>query len=95
LVFLPPDNPEFGKHILHPKIQKPSDHVPLTIKIGIQGINVDINKWSIRKDSKEEKSFISSIIDSVKNLDTSSIETKEDLENSIQQLATIFEYTWL
>jgi len=94
LVFLLSDNLGFGKHILHPKIWKPSDHVPLIIEVGIKDINIDINKWSIRKDSKEEKSFITSIINSVKNLDTASIETKEDLENSVQQLAVTFEHAW-
>jgi len=92
LVFIPLDNLGFGKQILHPEIHRPSDHVPITIEIGIHSINVNINKWSIRKDSKEEKNFISSIIDSVKNLDMSNIETKENLENSVQQLAAIFEY---
>jgi len=63
------------------------------VEIGIQGISININKWSIRKDSKEEKNFISSIITGIKNLDTSSIVTKEDLENAVQQLAAIFEHT--
>jgi len=62
------------------------------MEIGIQGISIDINKWSIRRDSKEEKNFISSIINGVKNLDTSNIVTKEDLENAVQQLAAIFEH---
>lgn len=65
----------------------------MTVEIGIQGISININKWSIRKDSKEEKNFISSIITGIKNLDTSSIVTKEDLENAVQQLAAIFEHT--
>jgi len=65
----------------------------VTVEIGIQGISININKWSIRKDSKEEKNFISSIITGIKNLDTSSIVTKEDLENAVQQLAAIFEHT--
>jgi len=94
LVFLFPDNPGFSKHILHPEIQKLSDHVPLTIEVGIKDTNIDINIWSIRKDSKEEKSFIISIINNVKNLDTSSIEIKEDLENSVQLLAATFEHAW-
>jgi len=68
--------------------------VPVTVEIDIQGISIDINKWSIRRDSKEEKSFISLIINGVKNLDTSSIVAKEDLENIIQQLAAIFEHAW-
>jgi len=55
LVFFLPDNIEFGWHTLYPKIQKPSDHILLIIKIGIGGINTDINIWSIKKDSEKEK----------------------------------------
>jgi len=62
LVFLPPSNTEFGRHILHPEIRKPSDHISLIIEIGIGEVNTDINIWSIKKDSKEEKEFISSLI---------------------------------
>ena len=43
LVFLPPNNPGFGKHILHPEIWKPSDHVLLTIEVSIRNINININ----------------------------------------------------
>jgi len=48
--------------MLHPKIYKPSDHVPLIIEIGIEEINTDINIWSIKKDNKEEKNFISTLV---------------------------------
>ena len=53
------------------------------------------NRWSIKKDSEEEKNFISSIITGVKNLDTSNIGTKDGLENSIQQLKTTFDHAWI
>jgi len=48
--------------MLHPKLHKPSNYVPLIIKIGIGEINTDINIWSIKKDSKEEKDFITSLV---------------------------------
>jgi len=83
LVFLLPNNSEFGKHILHSEIQKPSDYVLLTIEVGIRSINIDINIQSIRKDSKEEKNFIITITNGVNNLNTSSITTKEELEDSV------------
>jgi len=44
LVFIPSDNIEFSKNILHPEIWKPTNYVPVTIKIDIQGISIDINK---------------------------------------------------
>jgi len=62
LIFLPPGNTGFGQHMLHPEIHKPSDHVLLIIEIGIGEINTDINIWSIKKDSKEEKDFITSLV---------------------------------
>jgi len=87
LVFLPPDNTGFGQHMLYPKIHKPSDHVPLIIEVGIREINTDINIWSIKKDSKEEKDFITSLVQGVQSLDTSAIRSKANLETLVQQLA--------
>jgi len=65
LVFLPPNNTGFGQHTLYPEIHKPSDHVPLIIEIGIRDVNTDINIWSIKKDSEEEKEFISSLVQGI------------------------------
>jgi len=48
--------------MLHPKIHKPSDHIPLIIEIGIREINTDVNIWSIGKDNEEEKNFITSLV---------------------------------
>jgi len=62
LVFLPPGNTGFSRYMLHLEIHKPSNHIPLIIEIGIGEINTDINIWSIKKDSEEEKEFISSIV---------------------------------
>ena len=91
LVFLPPDNSGFGKYILHPEIWKPSDHVLLAIEVGIRNINININIWSIRKDSEKEKDFIILITNRVGNWNTSNVTTEEELEDAIQQLAFIFE----
>ena len=62
LVFLPSGNTGFGRHTLYPKICKPSDYILLIMEIGIREINTDINIWSIKKDSKEKKDFISSLV---------------------------------
>jgi len=62
LVFLPLGNTGFGQHMLHPEIHKPSDYVSLIIEIGIREINTNINIWSIKKNSKEEKEFIFSLV---------------------------------
>jgi len=94
LVFLLPNNTGFGQHTLHPEICKLSDHIPLIIKIGIREVNTDINIWSIKKDSEEEKEFISSLVQGIQSLDTSAIRSQVNLETSVQQLANVFENTW-
>jgi len=94
LVFLPPSNTGFGQHTLHPEIRKPSDHISLIIEISIGEVNTDINIWSIKKDSKEKKEFISSLVQDVQSLDTSTIRSQANLESSVQQLANVFENAW-
>jgi len=69
-------------------------HVPLIININIQDINININIQSIKKYSEEEKNFVNSIIQGIENLNISSIRSREDLQNLVQQLATIFENAW-
>jgi len=81
LVFLPLSNIGFGRHTLHPKICRPPDYVPLIIEIGIRKVNTNINIWSIKKDNKEEKEFISSLIQGVQSLDTSPIRSQANLES--------------
>ena len=61
------------------------------MEIGIGEINTDINIWSIKKDSKEEKDFISSLVWDIQSLDISTIRSKANLETLVQQLANIFE----
>jgi len=94
LVFLPPENREFGQHMLYPDICKPSDHVPLTIKVGITETNINLSFRLISKDSKEEKNFIVSLINGFSNINSSTITTKEDLESIVQQMANIFKSSW-
>ena len=94
LVFLPPNNIGFGQHTLHPEICKPFNHVPLIIEINIGEVNTDINIWSIKKDSEEEKEFISSLVQGVQSFDTSAIRSQANLEASVQQLANVFENAW-
>jgi len=94
LMFLFPGNIGFGRHTLHPEIYKPSDHVLLIIEIGIREINTNINIWSIKKNSEEEKDFITSLVRGIQSLDTSAIRNKANLKTLVQQLADIFENMW-
>lgn len=85
---------EFGQYSLHSELQKLLDHVPLIIEVGIREINIDISILSIKKNSKEEKNFIKSLMQGVENLDVFSIRGREDLQNMVNQLAAIFDDAW-
>jgi len=61
--------------------------------MGIREINTDINIWSIKKDSEEEKDFIFSLVRGIQSLDTSAIRSKASLETLVQQLANVFKNT--
>jgi len=90
LAFINPNNSGFSQHSLHPELCRPSDHIPLIIKVDINETNIDNSFWSICKDSKEEKNFIKAITDNTLTLDTSNITSKENLEMIVQRLANIF-----
>jgi len=83
LVFLSPNNREFGQHMLHPNIRKLSDHVPLVIEVGIVDTDIDLSIRLISKDSEEEKDFVILLTKSVSNLNSSDIKTKENLESLV------------
>jgi len=94
LVFLPPDNRGFRQYMLHPDIHKPSDHVPLTIKVGITETNIDLSLRLISKNSEKEENFIASLINGFSNINSLTITTKEELERVVQQIADTFKSSW-
>jgi len=59
--------------------------------MGIIETNIDLSIRSIRKDSKEEKNFITSLTKGFSNINSLAIRTKEGLESLVQQIASIFE----
>ena len=91
LIFLLSNNTGFGQHSLYSEMQKPSDYVPLIIEVGIKKVNIDITIQSIKKNSNDTKKFIKSLINSIEQLNTTDITSKEDLQNIVLQLATTFE----
>jgi len=80
--------------MLHPNIRKPSDYVPLTIKVGITETNTDLSFRLISKDSEEEEKFLAALISSFSNINLLTITTKEELEGVVQQMADTFERSW-
>ena len=83
LVFLPSNNRRFGQYTLHSDIHKLSDHVLLIIEVGIIETNIDLSTRSIRKDSDEEKSFITALTNGFSYIDSLAIRTKEGLKSLV------------
>jgi len=55
---------------------------------------IQTKKQFLIKNSDEENHFIKKLIDTIKNMDMSSIQSIETLENIIQILATNIDNTW-
>jgi len=94
LVFMNLNNSGFNKHTLNPDIRLPSDHVPLFIEIGIKEENVDVTFKAIKKDSKEEEAFIRDILKGIRNIDTSELKNRSDIQRCTTDFATIFNDVW-
>jgi len=94
LVFLAPDDPWFGQHTLAPELQKPSDHIPLIICMGIRKENIVSVVQSIKKDSEEEHDFIAELKANFKLLNMQSITDGQALQSSVNQLSLAHERTW-
>jgi len=93
-VFLSSSNNRFGQYSLYPELQKPSDHVLLIIEVDIKEVNVNIAIQSIKNDSDKEKEFTKVLINSIECIDISAITSRETLQSTVLQVATIFENAW-
>ena len=78
-----PNNTGFNKHTLNPNIHLPSNHVPLIIDVGIKKENIDITIQVIKKDSKEEETFIKDIIENIRHIDTSDLKSQVDIQRYV------------
>ena len=70
LIFLWCDSTELDNHLIHSDWCLISDHMPLSVTIPITEENINSQKRTIIKDSKEEESFVKEVIASFKNIDT-------------------------
>ena len=86
LMFLRYGSSKINQHFIHLKWQLTSDHALLSITIPIVDEIINISKFSIQQKSKQEIAFIEEVISTFKNLDTSNINNKECLENTVNNL---------
>ena len=86
-IFLYPFSPEFDNHHIHPNWRLTSDHAPITINILIFNEHIQTKKQSLIKNSDKENHFIKELVNIIKSMDTSTIQSIEALEKIVQMLA--------
>ena len=90
-MFLQSSSSKLNNHLIHPDWWLSSDHATLTIFIFIVEENINMSKFSIVKNSKEEDSFIKNISSIIRNLDISDLSVIDKLENIVNTLASNIE----
>ena len=66
-----------------------SDYAPITVNILICEEIIPNKQWLLVKGSDEENQFIDDLIQVIKNLNTTSIQDAESLEEIVQYLAIV------
>jgi len=83
LVFTQPSSTEFNWYYSHPDWRLSSDYAPITINISIRDEDIPIKWRSLIKGGDEENQFIEDLIQFITNLNTSSIQDVESLEEVV------------
>jgi len=94
LMFLYPNSSEYDNHCIHPNWRLTSNHASITVDTSILKKCVQTKKQSLIKNSEEETHFINKLINSIKGLNTNSIQSIDALEIIIQLLANNINRIW-
>ena len=95
LMFLRSGSSELDHHHILSDHRLSSDHVPLIIDIPIEDEFVQSTKLSIIPGSDKEKEFIKDVISNMLTLDTSNINSVDNLISVVNLLGSIVEQMWL
>ena len=94
LMFLQPNSLEFDNHMIYPEQRLLSDYALLTIDIAIIEEHIQTKKYTIIKNSKEERNFIAELIEAIKGLNTEYISSKEILKQTVQEFTNDTNKIW-
>ena len=94
LMFLRSGSYELDHHHILPDHRLSSDHAPLTIDIPIKDECVQFTKLSIIPGSDKEKDFIKDVTSNMLTLNTSNIDSVDNLISVVNQLGSIVEHMW-
>ena len=92
LMFLWSGSSELNSHLIYSNWWLSSDHTPLTITIPIIEENIITSKFSIAKNSNEEKLFIKDVASALRNLNISNLSDSDRLENVVNTLTVFIEH---
>ena len=95
LMFLWSGSSELDYHHILSDHRLSSDHMPLIIDIPIEDEFVQSTKLSIIPGSDKEKEFIKDVISNMLTLDTSNINSVDNLISVVNHLGSIVEQMWL
>ena len=94
LMFLQYGSSKLNQYSIHPDSRLSSDHAPLTITIPIVDVFVNTSKLSIPPNSEQESAFVEDIISIFKNLETTNITDKDNLESIVNHVKTSINRAW-
>ena len=89
-MFLQPTLSELDNHMIYSKWRLMSDYALLTVNIAIFEKHIQTKTHTIVKNSKEEKNFLTELINFVKSLNIEHISSKKSLEQVVQVIQTKF-----
>ena len=95
LMFLRHRSAELDNHSILPDYRLSSDHAPLVINIPIAEEFIQSSKFTIPPNSEQEAKFIKDVISSLSKLDTSHIESINNLESTVNQFRAIVDQMWV
>ena len=95
LMFLCHGSDKLDNHSILPDCCLSSDHTPLIIDIPIVKEFIQSSKFTIPPNSEQETNFIKDVISNFSKLDTSHIESIDNLETTVNQLRVIVDQMWV
>ena len=94
LMFLQYRSSKLNQHSICPDHHISLDHAPLTINIPIVDKFINNSKLSIALNSEQEMAFVKDLIAIFKNIETSNITNKDNLEDIVNHLGTSINWAW-
>jgi len=94
LMFLRYGSSKLNQHLICPDSCMSLGHAPLIINIPIVDKFINTSKLSIAPNSEQEMAFVKDLITVFKNVETSNITNKDNLEDIVNHIGTSINQAW-